>query len=255
MDNHFYITAVPESLVASHLPPMEFGNYLATGTRKRTRGQAIFLEIDPDKVNNIPWEYVTRRLVPYADGEPKRSVYLSIYRVLENTPLEALKNLYLVTDDGKVLGIEAGTYKERQDDEIHLYQQFNPITTRVASKLTPPEFVRFLSDPSKPVFAPRVFFVEMQLGKLAIDPQAPLHNLPYPNPDHLRDCLQRLINSPERLTKTVLRYFNGELSYRCVKDGFFIGDQINYKFYPFPSIEALEDKYYSWWRSALVQCF
>lgn len=255
MDNHFYVTAIPESLVASHLPPLEFGNYLATGTRKRTRGQAIFFEIDPDKVKNVPWEYVQRRLVPYADGEPKRSVYLSIYRVLENTPLDALKDLYLVTDDGKVLGIEAGTYKENQDDEIHLYQQFNPITTRVASKLTPPEFVRFLSDPSKPVFAPRVFFVEMQLGKLAKDPQSPLHNLPYPNPDHLRDCLQKLHHSPERLTKTVLRYFNGELSYRCVKDGFFIGDQINYKYYPLPSIQDLEDKYYSWWRSALVQCF
>ena len=255
MDNHFYVTAVPESLVASHLPPMEFGNYLATGTRKRTRGQAIFFEIDPDKVKNVPLEYVQRRLVPYADGEPKRSVYLSIYRVLENTSLEAFKELYLVTDDGKVLGIEQGNYKEKQDDEIHLYQQFNPITTRVASKLNPPEFVRFLSDPSKPVFAPRVFFAEMQLGKLAKDPQAPLHNLPYPNPDHLRDCLQKLMNSPERLTKTVLRYFNGELSYRCVKDGFFIGDQINYKYYPMPSIEDLEDKYYSWWRSALVQCF
>jgi hypothetical protein len=255
MDNYFYVTAVPESLVASHLPPMEFGNYLATGTRKRTRGQAVFFEINPDKVKNIPWEYVKRRLVPYEDGEPKRSVYLSIYRVLENTPLEALINLYLVTDDGKVLEIQAGTYKEKQADEIHLYQQFNPVTTRVASKLTPPEFVRFLSDPSKPVFAPRVFFVEMQLGKLAKDPQAPLHNLPYPNPDHLRDCLQRLMNSPERLTKTVLRYFSGELSYRCVKDGFFIGDQINYIYYPFPSIEDLEDKYYSWWRSALVQCF
>ena len=145
MDNHFYVTAVPESLVASHLPPMEFGNYLATGTRKRTRGQAIFFEIDPEQVKNIPWEYVGRRLVPYADGEPKSSVYLSIYRVLENTPLEGLKDLYLVTDDGKVLEIKAGTYKEKQEDEIHLYQQFNPITTRVASKLTPPEFVRFLS--------------------------------------------------------------------------------------------------------------
>jgi hypothetical protein len=252
MDKYFYVTAVPESLVASHLPPLEFGNYLATGTRKRTRGQAIFFEIIPDKVKNLPWEYVNRRLVPYDDGEPKRSVYLSIYRVLENTPLEALKDLYLVTDDGKVLGIQAGTFKEKQDDEIHLYQQFNPITTRVASKLTPPEFVRFLSDPSKPIFAPRVFFVEMELGKLAKDPQAPLHNLPYPNPDHLRDCLQRLQQSPERLTKTVLRSFNGELVYRCVKDGFFIGDQVSYKYYPFPSINDLEDKYYSWWRSALV---
>jgi len=255
MDNHYYVTAVPESLVASHLAPMDFGNYLAIGTRKRTRGQAIFFEVDPDKLKNLPWDYIKRRLVLDEDGEAKRSVYLYIYRVLENTSLDAILNLYLVTDDGKVLEIEEGTYKDKQIEEIHLYQQFNPITTRVASKLTPPEFVRFLSDPSKPVFAPRVFFVEMQLGKLAKDPQAPLHNLPYPNPDHLRDCLQRLQNSPERLTKTVLRCFNRDLSYRCIKDGFFLGDQAGYKYYPFPSIDDLEDKYYSWWRSALVQCF
>ena len=65
MDNYFYVTAVPESLVASHLAPKDFGNYLAVGTRKRTRGQAIYFEADPDKLKNLPWDYITRRLVPY----------------------------------------------------------------------------------------------------------------------------------------------------------------------------------------------
>ena len=97
--------------------------------------------------------------------------------------------------------------------------------------------------------------VELKLGKLSKDSYAPIHDLPYPNPDQLRDCLARLKSSKERLTKTVIRQYKGELSYRTVKDGFFVGEGDKYNYYPFPSIEELEDKYYYWWRSALVQCF
>ena len=42
MKKYYYLVATPESLIASHLEPKEFGNYLAVGTKKRTRGQAIF---------------------------------------------------------------------------------------------------------------------------------------------------------------------------------------------------------------------
>ena len=255
MSQFVYLCVTPESLVASQLPPGEFGNYLAVGTRKRTRGQAIFFEIDMDKMDTLPRDYINERLIPYADGEPKRSVYLSIYRVMEMVPVEALKNLYLVTDDGKVLELTADKYKPHAGETIHLYQQFNPIETRVASKLSPPEFIQFLTDTSKLVSTPKLFIVELKLNKLSRDSFAPIHDLPYPNPDHLRDCLTRLKGSKERLTKTVIRQYKGELSYRTIKDGFFFGEKDNCLYYPFPSIEELEDKYYYWWRSALVQCF
>lgn len=255
MKQYIYLSATPESLVASHLPPVEFGNYLAVGTRKRLRGQAIYFEVDPGKMKNLPGEYIKERLVPYENGEPKRSLFLSIYRVLENTPLEALKNLYLVTDDGKVLELKSCSFKPDEQDLIHLYQQFNPISTRVASKLPPPEFINFLTDTSKPVSAPRIFLAELKLNKLATHPDAPIHDLPYPNPDHLRECLSKLISSRERQTKTVIRQYKGELPYRTIKKGFFVGDQDSFLYYPFPTIEEMEDEYYSWWRSALTQCF
>jgi hypothetical protein len=245
----------PESLVASQLPPVEFGNYLATGTRKRLRGQAIFLELDPAKIKDLPEDYMNQRLVPYADGEPKRSVYLSIYRVLEKTPIEAMKNLYLVTDDGKVLELKSVPFALDKQDKIHLYQQFNPISTRVASKLSPPEFIAFLTDPDKPVSAPSIFMVELKLNKLARHPEAPIHDLPYPNPDHLKECLTTLILSEQRLTKTVIRQFKGDLSYRTIKNGFFLGNKDDFLYYAFPSLDELEGPYYSWWRSALTQCF
>lgn len=255
MQAYVYLSATPESLIASQLPPVEFGNYLAIGARKRIRGQAIFFEVDQDSIPSLPREYMKERLVPYEDGEPKRSVYLSIYRVLESVPVKALKNLYLVTDDGKVLELKAGKYESKELGLIHLYEQFNPFQTRVASKLSPPEFISFLTDTSKPVSVPKLFIVELKLNQLATNAGAPISDLPYPNPDHLRDCINRLKLSDERLTKTVIRQHKGELSYRTIKDGFFIGDTNEFRFYPFPGIQELESKYYSWWRSALVQCF
>lgn len=255
MKQYVYLSLTPEALIASHLSPVEFGNYLATGARKRLRGQALFLETDPDQIDHFPQEYMEKRLVPYKDGEPKRSLFLSIYRVLEQVPLKAMKNLFLVTDDGKVLELSPGTYNAPKEDQSFLYQQFNPSTTRVASKLTPPEFIQFLTDTSKPVSVPRIFLAELKLNKLARDPEAPIHDLPYPNPDHLRECLIRLTSSKERQTKTVIRQFRGDLPYRTIQNGFFVGDQKGFLHYPFPSVQTLESRHYSWWRSALTHCF
>ena len=251
MKNYYYLVFTPESFIASQLPPEEFGHYLSVGTKKRTRGQNIFFEIDPDKMKELPHDYINKKLIPYPDGEPKRSVFFGIYRVVENTPVRALKNLYLATDDGKVLELKQAEHKPAGKDEIHLYQQFNPITTRVASKLSPPEFIQFLTNKKNPVSAPKIFFAELQLNELAVDLASPLHNLPYPNPDHLRDCLIRLNETKGKLTKTVLRFMQGDLSYRTVKDGFFIGKKKKFLFYPFPDTKELESKYFSWWRSAL----
>lgn len=255
MKKFVYLCITPESLIASHLPPSEFGSYLATGTKKRLRGQAMFLEVDAEKIKDLPMDHMNEKLVPGKNGEPKHSLYLSIYRALEKTPLEAMKSLYLATDDGKVMELSPETYTTRNKNVIHLYQQLNPISTRVASKLSPPEFVNFLTNPSKPVSAPRVILVDLKLNKLAEDPKAPIQNLPYPNPDHLRTCLSTLMASEERLTKTVIRQYQCDLSYRTIENGFFVGDQESYLFYPFPSTEKLEGEYYSWWRSALIQCF
>jgi hypothetical protein len=255
MKNYYYLVTTPESLIASHLAPFDFGNYLSVGTKKQIHGQNIFFELDAEKLKDLPKEHIDAELVPYPNGEPKRSVFFGIYRCLEKTPLSALKNLYLSTDDGKVLEIVSSKFEETESDDTHLYQQFNPVTTRVASKLNPNKFIQFLTDTTKPVSAPKIFFVELLLNELALDPNAPLSNLPYPNPDHLRDCLIRLNETRGKRTKTVLRYMQCDLKYRTIKSGFFIGEKDRFLFYPFPSIEELEGKYYNWWRSALTQHF
>jgi hypothetical protein len=255
MKKYYYLVLTPESLIVSHLAPYEFGSYLSVGTKKRIHGQNIFFELSPEKLKDLPEDYIESKVVPYANGEPKRSVYCSIYRVVEKTPLAALKELYLVTDDGRVLELFSSEYTETETEETHLYQQFNPISTRVVSKLPPNDYIKFLTDTSKPVSAPKLFFAELHLNELAINPNAPLSNLPYPNPDHLRECLITLNETKGKLTKTVLRFMYGDLNYRTIKNGFFIGKRERYLFYRFPSVEEMESKHYSWWRSALTQHF
>lgn len=54
MKEHFlYLSATPEALIASGLEPEKFGSYLAVETQKRARGQALFFELDIDKMGNI----------------------------------------------------------------------------------------------------------------------------------------------------------------------------------------------------------
>ncbi len=50
---YIYLSITPESLIGSMLPPDEFGAYLATGTKKRNKGQAIFFELDLEKIKGL----------------------------------------------------------------------------------------------------------------------------------------------------------------------------------------------------------
>lgn len=256
MKRYLYLLLTPESLISSMLPPEEFGNYLAVGAKKRTRGQAMFFEVDPDfESSHFPNkdQYINEKCIPHEDGTPKRSVFISIYRVLEHVPLKKLKNLYLVTDDGRVLGLEQKPYTSEDKTPLHLYQQISPVNPRITSTLDPSEFMKFVTDISRPASVPKLVFVELKLNDLANNPEkGAVNDLPYPNIDHLRDCLLSLQHEPSKKTKTNIRNFSGELLYRTCKNGFFVGDRTTMLYYPLPPQNELEEKYYTWWRSALV---
>lgn len=252
MKRYIYLSLTPEALIASMLPPSDFGNYLATGTKKRTRGQAIFFEIDQEAAKGIlPMDYIEKRCVPQEGGSPKHSVYLSIYRVLENMPLDALMSLYLTTDDGRVLELKKGEFVGEDIDQLHLYQELAPVNPRIASSLAPKEFLNQMTGEEEKISLPKLVFVELKLDELAKDPASSMaHDLPYPNMDHLRDCLNILKKEPGKNKKTIIRFFNRDLFYRTIKNGFFVGNKDNMLYYPFPSVAELEEKHYAWWRSA-----
>ncbi|MFO7724137.1 MAG: hypothetical protein R6V45_01195 [Oceanipulchritudo sp.] len=253
MKIHYYLSLIPESLIASMLSPEEFGNYYALGSHKRSRGQAIFFEIDPEKAGEaIDRKDAEARCVPHEDGSPRKSSYLKIYRALESIPTQALMRLYLTTDDGRTLALEPGEYTPEEDRPLHLYQEVCPVTPRVVSKLNPLDFCRRLTSPNGPVHVPRIVFGEMKLEELAENPDS-LHvdNLPYRNLDHLRDCLRELRHSYAKPNKTVIRQMKQDVLFRTIRGGFYIGDQESFLYFPLPTKKELETRFYAWWRSAL----
>lgn len=242
-----YCNLLPESLVASNLDPQAYGAYLATGTSGRSRGQAMFFEVAPDQVpSGFPLDEAVGRCHRDAAGVPKHSVYLGVYRVIERLPLAAFGRLHLVTDDGRVLALDRGEVPGDVEG-LHYYQEFAPIKPRVLSTLGPAAFNRHLCTPGRAVFLPRLVFAELRLPDPAAgDPG----DLPYTEMPHLLDCMERMRKQPGKAAKMVTRVFSGEVIYRTILGGFFVGDATGLAFYPMPSLPDLKARHYEWWRSA-----
>ena len=253
MSKFIYLTATPEALIASMLPPEEFGAYLSTGTKKRNKGQAMFFEVELGMIENlIDMESLNRRCVAKADGKPKSSVYLSVYRVLETIPTTALKSLFITTDNGHTLELKKTAYDPSKEikNKLYLFQELLPVTPLVASELAPSAFLKRLTDGSIPLVLPKLFFVDLKLGELATNPlKGSAEYLPYSNVGHLRDCLEILKGEYEKHMKTVHRIFSGSLLYRTIESGFYIGSKEEIFFYPYPSMAELENINYEFFRS------
>ena len=254
MTVHLYLSLIPEALIASMLTPEEFGTYYAVGSEKRSRGQAIFFEIDPKfRSKEFRIEEGIQRCIPHEDGSPKRSIYISVYRVLENIPITAIKKLYLTTQDGRTLELEPSKRLPSDEDGLHLYREISPVTPLVVSTNGPKAFYELIvKNPTSLIKLPAICFAELRLDELAMDPRnADIGDLPYANVEHLRNCLVDL-NSKQVTTKMVDRIPSGGIPYRTIKNGIFVGNQENLIFFALPDEKKLVDKHYQWWRSATM---
>jgi len=249
---HLYLSLVPEALIASMLTPEEFGNYYAVGTKKKSSGQAIFFEVDPDfRSKYFRINEGVSRCVSHEDGTPKASIYISVYRVLEHVDLSALRELFLVTQDGRTLGLESSGTIPHLDDGLHLYKEIAPVSPLIASRLNPMEFYDLIvKNPTSLVTLPAIVFSELRLDELAEDPEmGQVGDLPYRNMDHLREVLMDLKTKPVA-TKMVDRISPAIFAYRTVKNGFYVGNESDLIFYPMLSSDELRENNYRWWRSA-----
>lgn len=251
MDIHYYMLCFRyEALVASQLEPEAFGRYMAVGTQKHTRGNAMFFEVHRGlKSDYFRLHDIEERCVPHADGSPKRSKYISIYRVLEHLSPADLGTLYLVTADGRVMPLEPSTEQVRiPDHDIHLYHELCPVSPLVVSALAPDSFVDFMTGSDNPMRVPRIFFADLLLDR---DDTGHLAGyLPYNDPMHIIDCVEEVRKGGGKKTKTVARNPANHGFFRSINRGFFLGDPGGVKFYPFPERRVLEVNHAKWWRSA-----
>lgn len=251
MDIHIYLMCYrTEALVASHLVAEEFGAYMAVGTRKKTFGNVMFFEIDPTfRSSELHLDQVEAKCKPHPDGTPRRSKYMSLYRVMERIPLTAYGKLYLTTRDGRVLSLNGRDFDEENNSGgPFMYAELCPLTSRVVSHLGPKAFTQRITEPSSTIYVPRIFFADTLVefdseGRLA-------SYLPYAYPSHIEDCIREVEDLPNKLGKTVDRNPPLAAFYRTIAGGFYLGDSTGIKFYAYPDAATLENEHFTWWRSA-----
>jgi hypothetical protein len=252
MGIHLYLSMVPEALIVSMLTPEEFGVYYAVGSEKKSRGQAMFFEVDPQfRHPELPVEEGLARCEPHEDGSPKRSVYITVYRALERVPLAAIGKLHLVTPDGRDLAVDQSPNIPTDTAGLHLYQEIAPVHPLIVSNLGAVAFYDLIvKNPTSLLTLPAVCFAELQLGELAHNPEyGSVGNLPYANMDHLRQCLVDLRTKTVH-TKMVDRLSPAAFPYRVLRNGIFVGNTEKLIYFPLPSQEELRTRHYRWWRSA-----
>ncbi len=251
---YFYLTVYPvEALIASQLDPLQFGTYMATGSHKQTADQLVFFEVDAPFGEDFDWEHAKRECVAHPDGRLKHSVYLGVYRVLERVPVPRLKNVFLVTKDGRTLPLSCESYARPTSwPGYALYKEICPVSPLVASSLPPAEFGAYLVDQNNKVSVPRIVFADIRI----ID----MENTEFTGhvgglygttkSDHLKECLRQVRENPSKRSKTVDRSYGMRFSYQSIGSGIFVSDALDFAFYPMPSIERLKSMNYDWGRSA-----
>lgn len=252
MTVHLYLSLIPEALIASMLPAEEFATYYTVGYSKKMRGQAMFIELDPEfRHDYFRIEEGIARCIPHDDGSPKKSVYISTYRVLEHIPLADIKHLNLVTRFGVSLTLERSAEYPAKADGLYMYQEIAPKFPLVVSSLPPVGMYELMTQNSSSlIHLPAFCFVELRLGELADDPEfGQVKDLPYGGVHHLRECLIELANKNVH-TKIVDRVHTVEYPYRMIDSGIYLGNTEELAFFPLPPREELRNEYYRWWRSA-----
>lgn len=246
------------ALIASELDPKDFGRHYAIGYPKNYKGKVIFAEIDIEYRH--PYFKIDEVLeLCKKDGGPKRTKFISSYRVLEHLELSAFKSVYLVTTSGRILELEK-TEKytiEHEKEKIRIYQMMAPLYFLLASNLTPPQLGRHVSDqPYKGV--PKSAMVQFDVdidNILNMDESEVMYSSPLPSihPGYLRKSLGELAGKDDKKTKTIsLNSIFDHVPFTKMKHGLWISDAENQLFYALPSLSDLETRYYDWWKDA---CF
>lgn len=77
MTIHLYFSLIPEALIASMLGPEQFGQYYATGHKYKSKGQAIFFEVDPTFRHEFSTSTRGSSAVPRTRTAPPRTRFMS----------------------------------------------------------------------------------------------------------------------------------------------------------------------------------
>jgi len=257
-DSHLYQILMPnQALVASQLTPEQFAMHFTSGSARHYEGKIIFAELDVDFRNPyFDIDAGLAGLVPHGDGRPKATKYISTYRVLEHVDFKAIKALYLTSSEGFCIRLDEATYTtQHTEGYIRTYAEIAPPRMLVISRMTFPEFGKFITRPDYNKGAPKLFYTQVEfqadefLQRFDAHPMTPspfkgLH------PSKLRDAIHELGNKPGKPLKSVSLDSSLEtIGYRRIKHGFMFASAEETKYFPMLKSEEIEQKYYNFYRS------
>ncbi len=256
---HLYLILYPnEALVASQLEPDEFGKHYSVGSPKHYKGKVIFAEVDINYRNDyFQIDEYLKRTESGVPGIPKKTKFIKSYRVLEHVDLDAIKELYLVTTDGMVLGLPKSDDFSifHQPKRVRIYQEICPLQLVVASNLDPEQFGYYITRESVSKGAPKIFYTQYDVDieevlKMKDATDRMVTPLPNVNPTNFTQAILELAGDPTKRTKTIsLDEVLDEISYAKIKHGFWLADSEKIIFWAIPGEQQLEEQHYLWWKS------
>ena len=253
---YYYLTVYPmEALIASELDPESFGSYMATGSRKGSAEQLIFIEVEGGFPSSFDWEFAKERCVVHSDGKPKHSLYLSIYRTLEQVPHSAMKSMYLVTKDGRSLQLFKSKSKiPGQWKGYGMYQELCPISPLVVSWLNPQKFGEYMISDTDKVTVPALVFADVKVIDFDdFKNSGNVGSMYDRNLDHMRACIEAVQDENEaKRTKTVDRSYSSSFTYQIIDTGIYAASADGVILFAMPTYEELRQSHYDWGRSANI---
>ena len=255
MSLNYYLSVFPtEALIASELGPDQFGAYMATGSKKGSAEQIIFFDLEGDFDSVFDWDYAKEKCVPHPNGNPKHSVYLSVYRTLENIPMEKLGRMYLTTRDGRVMPLEKDIYRETINGRnFYLYQELCPVNPVIASILDPEDFAKNITNQDRKVYVPKIIFADMKVPDFENPKNTGNLGSMYDHKiSHVLNCISSVTGDKQKSNKTVDRSHVESFSFQIIGNGIYVGDGSDLLEYKLPDLDIIKKDYYDWGRSALL---
>lgn len=255
MDIHYYLTLFPmEALIASHHEPHRFGAYMAVGARRGSAERLIFAELNDCGFDGIDWDHARDNCVPHSNGSPKNSVYLSIYRVLETVPLDAIGSIYLTTRDGRSLELPPQEFVAAETPaNYYVYQELCPIHPLVVSRLEPGDFGRYITRENRQLHVPKIAFANLKVIDLDnLEDTGNIGAFYDRNVCHLQACVRSVIGPPGKRSKTLNRSHIESFSFNILGRAIYISEGERTRSYPMPAHDDMLDTHYRWARSAMI---
>jgi len=252
MEVYYYLTVFPsEALIASQLNPAQFGAYMATGSKKGSAERLIFIELEPGFDDYFDWKYAEERTVPHPNGDPKHSVYLSVYRALEHSPVDVMKSMYLTTKDGRTLPLQQEEYKNTNTRDFRVYKEMCPVHPVIVSTLDPQEFCDYLTDPEVKISVPKLVFADLKTPNLENPDYSGNIGGMYSNKiAHLMECISAVRDADGKRNKTFDRSHVESFTFQVIESGLFVGCREKLIYYRMPTLEEIKEINYDWGKSA-----